>query len=458
VGLVQDVGVHHIDPDAFVGEWMEIVKERSAAKRSDWLHVGARCGTLPRVPARDLMDIVMGDESPAENEARVGTLMMAGMWPFIEANTELSNVAIRLILEGRGSATEDGEAPTILSAFDAAIGPSQWVYYRRGRSFPDLDLEPLVRNSVPGPSGLCQDVLRELMDPGSGRPVPLFQALRSGPWSNVIERLRKGHDGIAVAVVLPIRLANNLDRRQGRLSAIASANLVDRDIPVLDRVIAARLRAGSSQVDWWQHQFAEAQAELDCALVATAALMWTSGGALSAVLDDVENVVDQLDEVAYCQIREVVPMAGYTRASKVLGAVSARRVRRMSPRVADLLARSGDRASAEQLWEQRLSTYSGDDPETMRLVAATALARASNESSWEKALRAVRRSYKMSGHSFNLSIEVPPVVAEKIVTEPAKYPLGLVGAAEGTLATSFSRAARPMSAVARQERWFAVPN
>lgn len=108
-------------------------------------------------------------------------------------------------------------------------------------------------------------------------------------------------------------------------------------------------------------------------------------------------------------------------------------------------------------------TYEGSELNYQEFRQAQAVNSAiSNLLEWDEALKIVRESYAQGVCSVELdyrfrhtSVTMPTAVYSEVLANSQLYPLAICAAAEAVATRAVRKAVRPVSTVAKNERWFA---
>jgi hypothetical protein len=261
----------------------------------------------------------------------------------------------------------------------------------------------------------------------------------------------------AFAVVVSERRA----RRRG-----PAVELLDETVPLLRRIRYARTRSGSQHGRWWNRQIETATDELQIMLAVTAALLWTSRGALQEVLPVVERHLKDMDVRAFGRVSSTMRSSSwFLLGSAATPLATDRELSRLTPRALGLLSLREPRQSRGPL-RKRLLAYKGRDAQVLAIAAdAAAEFVLSGSTEWEGDLKTIRRAYRLTsgapeGAIFDLLAgptrgqEMPTDVAHKVLRQPKSYPLWVVAAAEAHCRTETQARVARVGSIAKKARWF----
>lgn len=437
----------HMPPDALAADWLAEARRIKGAALTRWLRVAVRCDVLTRIPLDDLKQLLSSSDE-TETRRRSVLLLDSGRWQLVEDTPEFAHAAIIAGLYGELSGQIRYDPESLLQSFHGVLGVGLRSVRHAGRGNTEA-LEALLAKDSPAHLALCREIIAEFVN-----GMQPNRMLGWKTWDQIIERCRGVLPNAWMPVAISVAFANGVLRNSRHVEA--SAELFDRDTSLLARVMGARRRSGASQGNWWGRQLRAVESPLDRALLATCGASWLSGGALNDLSGDLARVVDGLDHAEYSKVFATVAASQGARAGRVTRELPRSKIRKLSPRLAALLAVSADKASSQQLWRERLRHYRGTDARVLRYCADGHLRRGRSTNDWTRALQIVRRAHRNAGYA-GVPAEIgslPLDAAREIVATADQYPLALVAIADTTLGLDASSKARPIGAVARTQRWF----
>lgn len=430
---------NHVDRAEFHDEWLRRVTRTSGAERTEWLEFGAQFGFMDSLERDLAQDLIASDEDAGIGQ-RCVALVERGIAEPIEYSRRLSEVTLQAMAawpqDQLWPRQETLAQRSVLEVFSVVLFMRQ-----RGYSGMTLDLPRL--DTVPDYLNACANVVR------------LSEAMPAGnelsPQSrDIIEGVRSIDPESWTAMNMAASLAASLPRKAASGSA---PSLTDEAAPLVDRVVAARMRSGVSHSAWWREQANAAKSDFQRGLVLASALLWATGAPLAENWGWLDSVARELGDDDIGRVAHVV--ANVTRRSmRHQSGVPPTRLKSMSQRLAAVYVPVLSGRERALIWEQRLAKYRGADQLVIGRCVELAFVRAKTTNDWSLALRFCRRAQVDGEVPESVAGSLMPKEHAKTVVQDARlYPLWLVQMAEEVLEPP-TTAKSTVGAVARRERWF----
>ncbi len=243
--------------------------------------------------------------------------------------------------------------------------------------------------------------------------------------------------------------------------------MLDASKSLSRRARYARLRAG--QPGWWERQLLAAKSELDSCFVLLVLLTWGSKNCLTSLAAPIAVALEGLSTPVWIKVwtavrqsLEVIRNDGSEDYLELdLDSVP-------PPPCERLLAAFGERASpnsAARLYFKYLASYSGSDYAVLHFGQRQAIGLLFGSSGDKDShLSMIERSYArgvMVDYAFSRWRHTDPqrrplsaTVAERIASQPDRFPMDLVGVAEEVCKESVSSQVVPVGIAAEKEHWF----
>jgi hypothetical protein len=289
-------------------------------------------------------------------------------------------------------------------------------------------------------------------------PVPLLRTDLE-PWSTVLEDGRRAWGDRWTLHKLAVLAAEFLT-----VEPKSKCDLHDVTQPLLVRALSAKHRRQDMQ--WWKEQL-ESAAGLE-GPVRPFLLMclhrWAALSVIVALNHQLDQILDELTAPEWANLRSVMPDRKRhnprRNAPKRSLGIASRLPDKMSLRmmcfVVERLRPDERYAVLQKYWNGCPSGDSYIDESVISIVITHAY---SNPTSWEAATAQIALYYERGRVHFphtRSEFPIPSDVARQICTEPARFPLFLVGRAETVLTQEAGAAAIPVIKIAAKDDWFGV--
>jgi hypothetical protein len=229
----------------------------------------------------------------------------------------------------------------------------------------------------------------------------------------------------------------------------------------------ARLRTGAA--DWWRSTLEQARTGEDELFALTILLVWGSGSTLEQLRGEIETRCEKIEGAAFERLATAVRRgaAAFQGRAPQSFRLRAEEVEAFSPRVIPLLSQRLSNEARRRLVDRpklRAALEAQGDPWLLELAIDVMLHLASRDvKHWTDLVWLVERAYAKGATPVEFSYFMMPVslktnmpinIVEKILSDPERYPLEFVAAAEEQRRNQVARDVVPVERVARHEGWF----
>ena len=447
--------------------WWNVREDTEGAKLTRWISYGLSLDVLQDIKTAELQNLI---QDQSQHRKRLVLFAFSGLWNYVSEDEEKVCTVVDMVLDHDSGLNElrfyRSEEP--LKRFAAALSSHKYsIAFRERRAISLAKIwEDLVfvenqaeEKSVSSRSYEVLDRCQALVD----KSEELIQNRTGAAWASELEpwidlsEYGRQLFGERWAFCL---LANVAAAIRSKEAQCKEANdLFDRSVPIVRRARYARLRAG--QWKWWKRYLDGVSDELDVAFVLL--LLFTWGGRtvvlnLSKEIDDKLCVLDEEWWMKVCRALEN-PLSPINIEEGELNSV-------MSERMAVVLSRRVNEKTRREIYERRLSKYTGNDRTVLNYCQEMAIGSAlrGEPAEWDKWLPRISAGYRSGGRFFmssrrwvfsaRLQHLLPTEIARKVIAECDSYPIMLVRWAEQSCRANSAKEVVPVGKLARRDKWF----
>lgn len=446
--------------------WLTRAMRAERDKKAQWLLYGRDIGCLSQLHLPEL-DVLMSDDEV--NGDRLSILFSAKRFDYLRASERRFHAIVEAILDGlttglhqlRGLSTLESLAIGLdLFRYARAIGDERLPVahaFSREEEHYDLDIQDMPEeenfSDTPKVRSLISGIKEQVNHPGRVWTTHL------APWDAVVEgaRFQWGERRILIELAL---LAAGI--RSTTETGDNAADLFNSSSSLCQRVRYARLRSGNRS--WWQHQLTAASTAEQKVLALLTLLTWASGRTLSSLAPDMEGVLESIKDSWLSFMKSLTRIQEATQIwdNKMTFLSATSLPKRMSAALAAALYPRATPWSREELYSRFVRKYDGDDYWILRISQEHVLSHVGSSGKMSNSdLALISRAYQagvaLPAHSLRdrgTLAWLSPELAEKITSEPEKYPDHLVFVAERIFKDEVTRKVTPVGDVARRDRWF----
>lgn len=453
--------------------WFSRIPE-TRSERTRWIDYGLRLGLLTQIALPDLTNVL--SDSPYDAK-RLNLVFRARRFDYLESTESNCNAIIDAILNTQVKAQQQRSAQSIIELFAHALDPHRYsVSFNYRQPIPLRDIwqkNPRVRIPSIQNESILQavpyDVLRLCIEISNVAEVESQRtaaewASELGPWENLVEKSRSLF-GDKWALLFLANVAAGI--KSQKETCVDFHDLLDYSKSLCRRVRYARLRAGN--VSWWSKQIDSANSPEDIMLITLVLLTWGSSSTLIALARSIENFMDRLTQDNWYLLMQSVQRTMSLVHEDLREGLShfdlSSLPGELSDRTATAFGMRARREEREAFYLKYFQNYCGTDNITLEFCQNEALDHSNfRKPSWNPNLDLIARSYAAGvisdpyvfhRHPLHRSMRPFPIAAaEKIASNPDKYPNYLVTYAEATCKEMVASRIISVGSIAEKDGWF----
>jgi hypothetical protein len=455
--------------------WFSRIPE-TQSERTRWIDYGLRLGLLSQIALADLTNVL--SDSPYDAK-RLNLVFRARRFDYLESNEISCKTIIDAILNTQVKAQRQRNAQSIIELFGHALDPHRYsVAFSYRQPIPLMDIwqkNPRVRIAGIQNERMLQavpyDVLRLCIEITNVAEVESQRtaaewATELGPWENIVEKSRS-LCGDKWALLCLANVAAGI--KSQKETCVDFHDLLDYSKSLCRRVRYARLRAGNAS--WWSKQIDSANSPEDIMLITLVLLTWGSSSTLIALARSIENFIDRLTLDNWYLLMESVQRTMSLVHEDLREGLShfdlSSLPGELSDRTATAFGMRARREEREAFYLKYFQNYCGTDVIILEFCQNEALDHSNfRKPSWNPNLDLIARSYAAGAisdpyvfhrHPLHRNIRPFPIAAaEKIASNPDKYPNYLVTYAEATCKEMVASKIISVGTIAEKDGWFAT--
>ncbi|MBU0946890.1 MAG: NACHT domain-containing protein [Proteobacteria bacterium] len=454
--------------------WFKNVPEKHL-ERTRWVNYGLYLGILSKMPLSDLENLLSDAPSDA---TRLSFLYRAKRFDYLESTESTCRAIIDAILDTQVLAQQNQRGiGSIIELFSLFLDPLRYaIAFTNRRPIPLQEI--LKRNNrvqVDGAQnnqrkqtlphevlGLCVEVSNiaeiELQRTGAEWATEL------APWDNIVESTRSAF-GDRWALFCLANVAAGI--KSQKETCVGFEDLLNHSKSICRRVRYARLRAGN--VNWWSKLIESTSSQTDYMLMALILFTWGSSSTLVSLVRSIESFLTQLTQENWYLLMNSVQRTLFSIhqgwRNNPLSFDLSKIPSDLSDRTATAFGIRAKKEAKEFFYHNYFENYEGADHITLEFCQNVILDRSKvRRLSWNPNLELIAKSYAEGIVSFPVTFHhyfqyndaqsLPKDVAQKIASNPDKYPCYLVTQAETTCKDIVSSNIIPVGTVAEKEGWF----
>jgi hypothetical protein len=456
--------------------WFDRIPEEKS-ERTRWIDCSLRLGLLPQLALVDLAKVL--SDAPYDAK-RLNLLFRARRFDYLEDNEINCKAIIDAILNTQVNAQRQRSAQSIIELFAHVLDPHRYsVAFSYRQPIPLMDIwqknpRGIRITGIQNESMMHAapyDVLRFCIEIASVAEVESQRtaaewASELGPWENIVEKSRS-LCGDKWALLCLANVAAGI--KSQKETCVDFHDLLDHSKSLCRRVRYARLRAGNAS--WWSKQIDSATSSEDVMLITLVLLTWGSSSTLIALARSIEDFINRLTLDNWYLLMESVQRTMSLVHEDLREGLSHFDLSSLPGELTDRTATAfGMRARREErhaFYLKYFQNYCGTDIITLEFCQIEALDYLNfRKPSWNPNLDLIARSYAAGAisdpyifhrHPMHRIIRSFPITAaDKIASNPDKYPNYLVTHAEATCKEIVASRIIPVGTIAEKEGWFAA--
>ncbi len=470
--VVRSVLRPNSEPEELLGWWIKELRSADETQSRHWCMLGEHLQCWSVVGIDTVIDLL--DRKEVSSSSVIKGLLHASRMDVLESSKELFEAGVEAVLAGERVGRSRGGSLLQRLAWSLELTPLGRHNPRAnfGRRFSQLEYVRRFREH----EGYEEDITwpSYRMAKRSARLVEAFTstAERSSadwntsiePWSRIIQQ-GISEFGERKRFVELANLAAGIRSTEEKCQD--SPDLFNIGRPMVRRARYARLRAGSRK--WWSKQLQSASKADDVWMALLIFVTWAGARTIEDLAGSFDKLVVNLGTSEWYSL--------HSSQRRVVGINSGRswikpleiRVNvlpsLLSERTAALLTQRCTPETANELYEQYLTVYKGDDPIIVSLCADVQVMRAfGDETMWPQAIESLKLSHSLGAPTSSLFLQLrqpvepdltlPDTVAREVVDQPLDFPAAMVRVAEARCRQLDAGRIMPVGRVATDEGWF----